>query len=98
LSDSQNEIENDEPLPPDQWLKCGRCREPFLCVVQRGRPTFVPMFCAGCDAAMSPELAAADDRLRARLREKWSRRRRKVDMAAVADAFWGKNKSFTKRS
>jgi hypothetical protein len=84
------EGEQDEPLPPDQWLKCGRCREPFWCEVQRGRPTFVPLFCAACDTAMTPAIRAADDRARERLRQKINRK--KVDMGAVAEALLGSKK------
>jgi hypothetical protein len=48
--------EDDDGLPADQVRRCGRCREDFESIVQRGRPTFVPLFCSDCDEIMANEL------------------------------------------
>jgi hypothetical protein len=85
--DSQSELfnaqaeERDDRLPPDQSRNCGRCGNEFWSKVQRSRPTFTPLFCGPCDAALGAALQRRTARWRLAVE-----RARGADLMDVADA------------
>lgn len=84
------EQEDDGPLPPDKWRNCGGCGERFWSKVQRLRPTYVPLFCATCDARNGEKVRAWDEEHRRKRREKMAERaakkgKRKKKAKTLAD-------------
>lgn len=96
--------QDDDKLPPDQWRECPRCLEQFWSVVLRARPTFVSLFCAKCEGAITRE---REERL-ARLRlthefiirhgaGKWRRKEPPMTLESLADAALAEGKKGQKR-